>query len=78
MKIYGRVDVQTQRFLDIGTSWRRVVSFALRSLYPRETATGTHWIGGCAGHRAGLDYMEKRKFFTLTGARYQTSLSPSL
>jgi hypothetical protein len=27
----------------------------------------THWIGGWAGPRAGLDDVEKRKFLTLPG-----------
>jgi hypothetical protein len=34
-----------------------------------ETAPGTHWIGGWVGRRAGLDDVEKRKFFTLPGPR---------
>jgi hypothetical protein len=28
---------------------------------PRERATGTHWIGGWVGPRAGLDAVVKRK-----------------
>jgi hypothetical protein len=28
---------------------------------PRERAPGTHWIGGCAGPRAVLDAVMKRK-----------------
>jgi hypothetical protein len=32
-----------------------------------ERATGTHWIGGWVGLRAGLDSVEKRKFLTLPG-----------
>jgi hypothetical protein len=46
-------------FLDLGTSWRRVVSFTLRPLYPRERAAGTHCIGGWVEPRAGLEDMEK-------------------
>jgi hypothetical protein len=34
---------------------------------PGEKAPGTHWIGRWVGLRAGLDYMEKRKFLTLPG-----------
>jgi hypothetical protein len=34
---------------------------------PWGKARGTHWMGGWVGLRAGLDDMEKRKFFTLTG-----------
>jgi hypothetical protein len=54
-------------FLDLSISWRWVVSFTPRPLYPRERAPGTHWIGGWVGPRAGLDDMEKRKFLTLPG-----------
>jgi hypothetical protein len=32
---------------------------------PVEWAPGTHWIGGWVDPRAGLDDVEKRKFFTL-------------
>jgi hypothetical protein len=56
-----------RHFLDLGTSWRWVVSFTPRPLYPRERDTGTHFIRGLVDPRAGLDDMEKRKFFTLPG-----------
>jgi hypothetical protein len=52
-------------FLDLGTSWRWVVSFTPRPLYPAERVPGTHWIGGCVDPTAGLDDAEKRKFLTL-------------
>jgi hypothetical protein len=58
MKTYGGVDVYP-RFLDLGTSWRCVVSFTPRPLYPRERASGTHFIGGWVDPRAGLDDVEK-------------------
>jgi hypothetical protein len=35
-----------------------VVSFTPLPLYPRERATGTHFIGGWVDPRAGLDDME--------------------
>jgi hypothetical protein len=38
---------------------------------PGERAPGTHWIGGCMGHPAGLDNVEKRKFLTLLGLELQ-------
>jgi hypothetical protein len=44
-----------------------VVSFTPLPLYPRERAPGTHFMGGWVDPRAGLDDMEKRKFFTLLG-----------
>jgi hypothetical protein len=34
---------------------------------PSEIAHGTLWIGGWVDHRAGLDDVEKRTFFTLPG-----------
>jgi hypothetical protein len=43
--------------LDLDTSWRWVVSFTPRP--------GTHWMGGWVDPRAGLDDVEKRKFWTL-------------
>jgi hypothetical protein len=38
MKTYWGVEVQLHAFFDLGTRWRRVVSFTLRPLYPRERA----------------------------------------
>jgi len=35
-----------------------------QSLYPRERALGTHWIGGWVGPRAVLDAVVKRKIFS--------------
>jgi hypothetical protein len=34
MKTYGGVDVKIYIFLDLGTSWRRVVTFTPRPFYP--------------------------------------------
>jgi hypothetical protein len=45
-------------FLDLGTTWRWVVSFTPRSLYPRGKSPSTHWIGGWMGPRANLDDVE--------------------
>jgi hypothetical protein len=36
MKSYWGVEVLLHAFLSLGTSWKRVVSFTLRSLYPQE------------------------------------------
>jgi hypothetical protein len=60
-------------FLDLGTSWRWVVSFTALSLYPGERAPGTHWIGW-VGPRAGVDDMEKGKFFSLPGLELDPSV----
>jgi hypothetical protein len=42
-------------FLDLGISWRWVVSFTPGRITPGERATGTHWIGGSVNPRAGLN-----------------------
>jgi hypothetical protein len=47
-------------FLDLGTSWRWVVTFTPQLLYPRRKSPGTHWIGGWVDPRAGLDDVDKR------------------
>jgi hypothetical protein len=53
MKAYGVV-MYNSIILDLGTSWRWVVSFTSRPLYPRY-----HWIGLWTGPKAGLDDVEK-------------------
>jgi hypothetical protein len=47
--------------LDLGTSWRQVVSFTARSLYPRGKDPGTHFIGSWVDPRIGLHDVKKRK-----------------
>jgi hypothetical protein len=67
MKTYGAVDVQIQIFLTsalLGGEWSD--SHPAR-FTQGERAPGTHWIGGWVGPRTGLDHVEKRKFFTLSG-----------
>jgi hypothetical protein len=58
----GECGCTCQIFLDLSTSWRWLVSFTPRPVYPRERAYSTHWIGGWVGPRDGL---EKIKFLTL-------------
>jgi hypothetical protein len=67
MKAYGEVDVKVHIFLTsapVGGEWSasRPCRFTLG-----ERAPSTHWIGGWVDLRAGLDYVEKRKFLTLSG-----------
>jgi hypothetical protein len=38
-----------------------VSGFTPRPLYFRETARGSHWIGGWVGHRTGLDAVVEKK-----------------
>jgi hypothetical protein len=42
-----------------------------------ERASGTRWIGGSVGPRAGLDDVEKRKFLTLPGLNSDPSVVQS-
>jgi hypothetical protein len=56
-------------FLDLGTSWRWVVTFTARPLYTQKRAPGTHWIWGWVDPRTGLNDVEKRKFLTLPGLK---------
>jgi hypothetical protein len=52
--------------LDLGTSWRRVVSFTHLSLYPPgERIPGTRWIGGWVDSRADVDVTEKWNLLSL-------------
>jgi hypothetical protein len=44
---------------------------------PQEKAAGTHWLGVVVSSRAVLDFVEKRKIFTLSGIELRPS-SPSL
>jgi hypothetical protein len=51
--------------LDLGTSWRRVISLMTWLLYSYWNTPGTHWIGSWLGPRASLVDMEKRNFLLL-------------
>jgi hypothetical protein len=50
----------TPRILNLGTIWRRVVSFTPRLLHPRGMNPGTHWIRSWVGSSVGLDVVAKR------------------
>jgi hypothetical protein len=65
MKTYVVVDVYTHVFLTsalVGNEWS---ASRPDRFIPGERAPVAHWIGIWVGPRAGLDYMEKRKFLTL-------------
>jgi hypothetical protein len=67
MKACGGLDVWIHIFLIsalVGGEWSasRPGHFT-----PGEKAPGTHYIGGWVGPRAGLDNVDKRKFFNLPG-----------
>jgi hypothetical protein len=66
MKAYGGVDVQIHIFFPsalAGGEWSASRPYRFT---PGEKATGTHWIEGWVGPRAGLDNVVNRKFLTLT------------
>jgi hypothetical protein len=46
---------------DLGTRWRRVVSFTPQPFTPEEKAPSTHWTGSWLGPRACWDTLEKRR-----------------
>jgi hypothetical protein len=77
MKAYWGSGCIDPHFHDLGTSWKWVVSFIPRPLYPRERAPSTHCIGGWVDPRGGLDDTEKWKFLTLPGLELRPLGRPS-
>jgi hypothetical protein len=79
MKTYGgmHVYIVDQCFLDRGTSWSEWSASRPGRFIPGERAPGTHWIGGWVGPRAGLDFVEKRKFLTLLGLELRIVCRPA-
>jgi hypothetical protein len=51
------------RILNLGTTWRGVVSFTPRPLHSQGNNPGTQWIGGLESPTAGLDAVTNRKTF---------------
>jgi hypothetical protein len=49
MKAYRGSGGIAPRNIDLGTRWKTVVSCTPRPLYPKEIASGTHWIRGWVG-----------------------------
>jgi hypothetical protein len=77
MEAYAEVDAQTQVYFTsplVGNEWS-----ALRPdrFIPEERAPSTHWIGGWVGPKAGIDDMEKRKFFTPMGLELRSLGHPA-
>jgi hypothetical protein len=77
MKAYGGVDVQIHIFLTSALVGGDCQLHAPASFTPAERALGTHWIGGWVGPRAGLDDVEKKKFFTLLGLEIRSLGRPA-
>jgi hypothetical protein len=70
IKTYGGVDVLIHLF-DVGTRWNLMISFTPPPLFPREIASGTHWLRRYVGPRTGMDDMERRKILPLQGLEVQ-------
>jgi hypothetical protein len=62
-------------FLELGTIWRRIVSFTPRTLYPRRKSLQYALERMVFGPRAGLEDVEKRKFLTLPGLELRPRLA---
>jgi hypothetical protein len=61
------------RFLNSGTTWRRVVCFTTWLLCPREKSPRIHWVGS----RVDADDVDKRKFLTLQGLELRPLCRPA-
>jgi hypothetical protein len=66
--VHGGVDAQSHIFL---TSALAEGEWSASHPGPGERAPGIQWIGGWVDTRAGLNEVEKRKFFTLLGLELQ-------
>jgi hypothetical protein len=73
MKASGAVDIKIHIFL----TWALSCQLQARPLFHREGAPRTHWIGDWVDPRAGLDELEKRKFFTLPGPELRPVCCPA-
>jgi hypothetical protein len=71
--MYGGVEVSST-IIDLGSRWRWVLTFMHCHLSPRETAPGTHCIGGWVALIAGLETWRKKKK-SLSPNRNQTTIS---
>jgi hypothetical protein len=67
MKTLGGGGCADPHFLELGTSWKGVVSFTPWTLYPRRNRTRYPLDRRLFGLEASLKGVKKRKFFTLPG-----------
>jgi hypothetical protein len=71
MKAYGGMDVHIHISLTSALAGGEWSASRPGRCTPGERAPGTHWIGGWVDPRAGLDDVEKRKFFTILGLEHR-------
>jgi hypothetical protein len=69
MKAYGGVDIYIHIFLTLALAGGEWSASRPGRFTPGERVPGTHCIRGWVNPRAGLDDMEKGKFFTLPGLK---------
>jgi hypothetical protein len=71
------VGIEDQIFLTsalVGGEWS---ASRLGRFTPKERASGTHWIGGWVGPRAGVENVKKRIFLTLPGLELRPLRCPT-
>jgi hypothetical protein len=61
MKVYWGVELWLHAFLTSALDGDEWSASSPGRFTPRERASGTHWIGGWVGPRAGLDAVVRRK-----------------
>jgi hypothetical protein len=77
MKAYGGVDVYIYILLTSAVFEGEWSASRHGRFTPGKRAPGTHWIGGWVSPKAGLDDVEKRKFFTLPGLELRPLRRPA-
>jgi hypothetical protein len=66
MKIQGSGGI-APHILNLGTRWKKLVSFTNRSLYPGGTDPITHWVRGSVGPKTGVNLAGKRNITAPAG-----------
>jgi hypothetical protein len=77
MKAYGGVDVYIHIFLTSALVGGELSASRPGRFTFGERAPGSHWVGGWVEPRAGLEYLEKRKFLTLPGLELRSLGRPA-